>query len=304
MQEIQGFQGILGVWKHSDFIGVLGGSGNYAYLVSGYAPLFSYILSLCRRWNMKKCRIDEDGRECFVCGVYKAWEEYNKNRQSKWGRDNRCRECTKAWRNSDEYRKANRERAKRDYADPVKKEKQVERMREYRDRPDVETRMNSESFREMTRKWARKWRAKLTEKQREKRKESRQKSQRKRMINPVYKLSSVVSSDIRKRLKSRGISKGRKHWEDLLGYRVDALKAHLESLFETGMTWENHSLKGWHIDHIIPVSLFEFNSMDNPEFKRCWALGNLAPRWATTDIARKHGSCSVGNINKSDKLPE
>ncbi len=78
--------------------------------------------------------------------------------------------------------------------------------------------------------------------------------------------------------------KNRKWW-DILGYNVDALRAHLQKGFRDGMSWENQGQ--WHIDHKIPVSAFNYNSMEDIDFKRCWALENLQPMWADLNL-RKH----------------
>ena len=72
------------------------------------------------------------------------------------------------------------------------------------------------------------------------------------------------------------------HWETLTGYSAGELKRHLERQFKDGMNWENHG-KGrgkWHIDHIIPMSVFNFTNIRHADFKRCWALSNLQPMWA------------------------
>lgn len=76
---------------------------------------------------------------------------------------------------------------------------------------------------------------------------------------------------------SRG-SKGHRHWEDLVGYTKDQLKMHLEKLFTTGMNWDNYG--EWHVDHIIPISAFNYSCPDDLDFKKCWALNNLRPMWA------------------------
>ena len=110
---------------------------------------------------MTKRRMDEGGRECCVCGEYKPWDEYNKNKNGQGGRDNRCRECMRAFRTTDESRKANRERQQRDYADPEKKAKQVERMRAYYAKPGVMLRMRSEEWRYKNRLRAKAWRGGL-----------------------------------------------------------------------------------------------------------------------------------------------
>jgi hypothetical protein len=51
------------------------------------------------------------------------------------------------------------------------------------------------------------------------------------------------------------------------------------------MGW--HNLPQWHIDHIIPLSSFRFETAHDPEFKAAWALTNLRPIWAVDNL-RKH----------------
>ena len=82
----------------------------------------------------------------------------------------------------------------------------------------------------------------------------------------------------------RGKKMGRR-WEILVGYSAQELIAHIEKLFLDGMSWENRHK--WHIDHIIPVSAFNFTKPEHRDFKRCWALKNLRPLWAK-DNMRKH----------------
>jgi hypothetical protein len=81
---------------------------------------------------------------------------------------------------------------------------------------------------------------------------------------------------------------------EILGYSALELKEHLESLFLTGMTWDNHG--EWHIDHIVPVTTFSSDtscSIVN-------ALSNLQPLWATTrDV---DGVLHLGNLNKGSKI--
>jgi hypothetical protein len=71
-----------------------------------------------------------------------------------------------------------------------------------------------------------------------------------------------------------------------VGYTVEQLKAHLEKQFEPGMTWQNHG-REWHIDHKIPKAAFNFETAEDIDFKRCWALRNLKPMRATDNIKKK-----------------
>ena len=81
-----------------------------------------------------------------------------------------------------------------------------------------------------------------------------------------------------KRNGARPDAKGKRPWELLVGYTRDDLVAHIEPLFEPGMSWDNFG--EWHIDHRRPIASFTFASTDDPEFRACWALKNLRPLWA------------------------
>ena len=105
-----------------------------------------------------------------------------------------------------------------------------------------------------------------------------------------YKLSCTMSAALRYSLKGR---KNGVHWELLLNYTTDDLKRHLEKQFKEGMTWDNHG--EWHIDHIIPISLWNFISKDDREFKQCWALCNLQPLWAEDNLIKGNRFCGAGD---------
>ena len=45
------------------------------------------------------------------------------------------------------------------------------------------------------------------------------------------------------------------------------------------MTWQNYG--EWHLDHIHPRAAHCYENSDDPDFKRCWALENLQPLWAS-----------------------
>lgn len=101
------------------------------------------------------------------------------------------------------------------------------------------------------------------------------KAAQRRLQTPEGKLKNAISKGMRQAI-IKG-SKGRQHWESLVGYTVDKLRRHLEKQFQPGMSWENYGK--WHIDHKIPVKAFNFSSPQDLDFKRCWALKNLQPLW-------------------------
>ena len=106
--------------------------------------------------------------------------------------------------------------------------------------------------------------------------------QKKKRATPKGNLNNRMTSSIRVSLKG---SKNGRGWESLVGYTCKDLKKHLEKQFCGGMSWEN--MGEWHIDHIIPISVFNFTKTEHEDFKRCWALENLQPLWAK-DNMRKH----------------
>ena len=105
--------------------------------------------------------------------------------------------------------------------------------------------------------------------------------------SPSRRLSLVFSNSVRRGLvHGKG---GKKTWQ-MLGYTLDDLRSRLASLFVEGMTWDNYG--EWHIDHIIPIGFFVFESADDVEFKMCWRLENLQPLWA------------ADNYRKAAKMPD
>lgn len=89
---------------------------------------------------------------------------------------------------------------------------------------------------------------------------------------------------------------------NLLGCTIEFLKSYLELHFLGGMTWDNHCIDGWNIDHIIPCAAFDLTKEE--EQRKCFHYSNLMPRWATTEIAMSYGSNQIGNFNKGDNLCE
>lgn len=87
----------------------------------------------------------------------------------------------------------------------------------------------------------------------------------------------------------RGTKNNRK-WQDILGYTTEDLCRHLESKFDSQMTWDNYGTY-WHIDHITPVSWFKFDTPDCEAFKKCWAIKNLQPLESKTNIRKGNKLC-------------
>jgi len=82
---------------------------------------------------------------------------------------------------------------------------------------------------------------------------------------------------------------------NLLGYSALELKEYIENNFLPQMNWDNYGTE-WHIDHIIPVSIFD----NDTDVSIVCALNNLQPLWATT--REIDGIIYEGNLNKGSKF--
>lgn len=75
----------------------------------------------------------------------------------------------------------------------------------------------------------------------------------------------------------------------LLGCSIVEFREHLEGMFRDGMNWENYGFKGWHIDHIRPVSSFDLT--DETQVKAVCHYTNLQPLWWQENLrkGKSHG---------------
>lgn len=97
--------------------------------------------------------------------------------------------------------------------------------------------------------------------------------------DPVFRLSRRMRARIREALRDRRISKSKKSIETI-GCGWGELRAHLESMFSDGMSWENMNL--WHVDHIVPLAL----AKTEDEVMRLCHFSNLQPLWATENLSK------------------
>ena len=95
----------------------------------------------------------------------------------------------------------------------------------------------------------------------------------KRRDDLKYQLNSRITRSINSSLK-KGI-KNHRLWCDLVGYNVDQLKKRLELTMPKDYNWNDFLQGKLHIDHIIPINVFNFDQIGQIDFIKCWALDNL-----------------------------
>lgn len=108
-----------------------------------------------------------------------------------------------------------------------------------------------------------------------------------RETNPLFKLSLTlrgrISEYIRRAKLGHTFFPKSKSTVELLGADYSTVMTHLESQFADGMTWKNHGIHGWHVDHIKPLA----SARNKEELVELFHYTNLQPLWAE-DNHRKH----------------
>lgn len=182
---------------------------------------------------------------CTVCKKSKNVSSFNKDRSKKSGLHPRCKKC------DNEYTKSY-----------IKTEKSIEYRRKYH-REYAKTYVRPDSWRK-------------------KRVAYNIRYQKIRIAkDPEFKLSIRLRTRLYKAIKRNSLV-GSAVGD--LGCTVSELKLHLEKQFQPGMTWDNWSILGWHIDHKIP--LCKFNLLNRKQFLKAVHYTNLQPLWASDNLKK------------------
>ena len=205
-----------------------------------------------------------DGKKCFRCGEWKPFEQFGRQASKLDGMRGSCKECMRQMEAG--YRENN-------------KEKRNEHSRSWRKNNPVKAKASVENWRVENpgryEEIMKEWRAANPDKLKE--------YDIKRRSTAKGKIDASIRAGIAKGIKR--LSKGGKRREEILGYTILDLMAHLEKLFLPGMTWENYG--EWHVDHKIPLAVFNYETPFDIDFQRAWALSNLQPLWAIDNLKKR-----------------
>jgi hypothetical protein len=99
--------------------------------------------------------------------------------------------------------------------------------------------------------------------------------------DPAYKFLCNLRSQGIRVVKQLALGKKPTNTYKWIGCSSEELKAHIESLWVEGMTWDNYGRHGWHIDHVRPVSSFSAE-----EWEQINHYTNLQPLWAEDNLSK------------------
>jgi hypothetical protein len=221
--------------------------------------------------------MEQEFKVCKDCGrrlnVELFLVDYIYKNTGKKVRKPRCKVCNNLYqadwgrRNKDKVKKYNNyetaKKARKRYRD-THKEEQCKYLKEH-----------AEEIREGRRR---------RQKGEKRRKYDREYKRRKRKENIDFKIYCDIKKRMLDALDSPYTMKGEAL--KLLGCDIPFLRKYLESKFTEGMTWNNHAINGWHIDHILPVD--SFNLKDPQEQKRCFHWSNMQPLWAGDNLKKSN----------------
>lgn len=219
---------------------------------------------------------DENNKYCPKCDTVKPRDRkhFHKHSSKPDGLNAWCKECIKERNRSketkeylNEWRKENPDKAK------AHNDAQKDNRQRWRQENAEHIKEYLEQSRDSRNAYQREYRKK------------------RRAQDPAYRLRINIGSSICCALKRWDGSKGNTSYLEHLPYNMEQLVEHLEKQFDENMSWDNYG-EYWHIDHIYPQSLLPYETMDDENFQKCWALDNLQPLE------------KMENIRKSNKVLE
>lgn len=259
-------------------------------------------------------------KRCSKCDNLKPIDNFNWASKKKGKRHSRCKECQAEDRIKNKEKI--REYQKKWYQEnrEAKLEQSNKWKRENKERKRKTDREWYEANKERVAKYHKKWNEENAERIR-KQKQQYYIENRERIIERTSKYNiDLAKNDANHRIKknvSRAIltslrdfgGKNGRRTEDIIGYPIAVLKDWIEQHWEPWMNWDNYGRasieeKTWNIDHIIPMSLYNFFSED--DIKKCWHYRNLRPISAEENLKKQNklDLNLVEEYNIEDLLPD
>ena len=95
-----------------------------------------------------------------------------------------------------------------------------------------------------------------------------------------YKIETKLRNKFHRFFKSK-----KDKYNDIFGCTSNQFKIWIESNFKYDMNWDNYG-KLWHIDHVIPVSIFDLTNEFDVKF--CFNWKNTRPLYSHINVSRKY----------------
>lgn len=226
-----------------------------------------------------------DKRKAYLRAWYARTKEARKAKMLEWRNKNRERlreYVNRKRRENPDIRRKERERNR----EKIRAKKRADYLKDGGARAKLKAKLWKAQNPERARELQSMWRSNNPDRH----KASKRKHYERKKSNPHGAISIRMGRAVYLALRHKG-GKRKCRWEKVLGFTAEQLRAHLESKFQPGMSWEAYLRGDIHTDHIRPISWFKYDSMDHPDFKKCWCLDNLQPLWAKDNITKQARWC-------------
>jgi len=227
-------------------------------------------------------------KECDLAGQYQPVSNFHKDKSKKCGVVSSCKKCRtksgkEAYTNQTKEQKNKKLNYNRNYRERHREQLNIKRREKYASDPLTRQRIRAES-----KKWSSTDKGKSYQKKHWKKHGKTEKYRKYKreyyQNNELARIKNNISLSIRNALKKQGAKKDYKTFQ-MLSYTPQELKGHIENQFDEKMNWDNHG-DYWHIDHIIPQAALPYESLEDENFQKCWALENLRPLEATENMSK------------------
>ena len=168
-------------------------------------------------------------KKCTKCGEVKSLDEFSNAKHRKNGKASRCKDCDKIYYQDD-------------------RENKLKKAKEYRNK-------NKETAKEYYKEYREKNKLKIIEYKKEWRKENRAKineyCKNRKEIDPLFKLSLNIRSNIVRSLRRNSYSKKTKTY-NILKCEYDFFMEWINGIASNG---HQYGFGDLHLDHVVPMSL-------------------------------------------------
>ena len=219
--------------------------------------------------------------KCKTCNLYKDRSSFYKEKRNANGLKGSCKDCHNTRERTYRAKNIKKIREKEAKYRKSRRKEENERINKWRsENPDRVSEISSKSY----------------YKNHERNVEVRKVYRKNRLKNDI---EFRIRDSLRKRLSTaiRNCQKSGSAVRDL-GCSIEELKKHLESQFQSGMSWENWTTDGWHIDHITPLASFDLS--DPEQLKKACHYTNLQPLWAEDNLV-KSNKIELDDVDKKGK---
>lgn len=222
---------------------------------------------------MIKNNPNSPNKQCTDCSITKSKILFPRDKTRFDGYHYYCKDCQRSRKR--DHRNRNRDKinayrnkiSKRLYL--KNKEKISERRKKARRLNPEKSRLQSKRSNLKNKEWIRNY--------------SKEYTRHRRKTKPLVKLSNSLRVRLKGALRRRSWKKT-STLQQYLGCTIQEFKEYIELLFKPGMTWDNHTINGWHIDHIIPLS----SAQTEEEIYKLNHFSNLQPMWAIDNIRKSN----------------